>query len=466
MNYIGDMSFRGIDFTFGFDGKRLDLAPCSGEEEKARCLTMRKQDFGWSYPGDPVLVEDEYFVMKPRNCDLSLVVFPGYDRFLPTDMYMGAMHIGAGSYFEVAPGRKVSCLRFKSRHLGMCYDSREPVRTNIDLTARSFSAEVVPFAPRIVDFSFRGVSVASTLLHERQISKQPGQPPLMVNSVMEFEFPETDDFGFVRDLIRVARNMLQFCFQADDADFDSIELRGPCRASESQSQSDDGKRDIVRIGKVGGLENSPDDLRSKFHVPLGKFEKLDSGLLQLLADGDLSMSHLVGSEAQSHWDASRCILLAASFDYEVGKLYPGGIPHKPETITARNLVLEHLDKAAEEKNPKKAKKKVKSLVKKLKGIAERGDSFSSRLRQLRKDHSSALGGLGRGLDDDGQFNEMSQRVEAMRNALAHGDLSASFDDRILEDVIALERIVLATQMLRMGLTDEEAAQAVKMACER
>ena len=64
------------------------------------------------------------------------------------------------------------------------------------------------------------------------------------------------------------------------------------------------------------------------------------------------------------------------------------------------------------------------------------------------------------------FNGMSQRVEKLRNALAHGDLSVSADMLDLDDMIALEKIVLAVQMLRMGLSDNEAIEAIEAACER
>ena len=51
MNYIGDMRFRGIDFTFGFDGENLELAPCAERVDEARCLTMRKHGSRWMLPG-------------------------------------------------------------------------------------------------------------------------------------------------------------------------------------------------------------------------------------------------------------------------------------------------------------------------------------------------------------------------------------------------------------------------------
>ena len=102
----------------------------------------------------------------------------------------------------------------------------------------------------------------------------------------------------------------------------------------------------------------------------------------------------------------------------------------------------------------------------LKGIAEGGDSFSSRLYQLYNDHRDILTSIRPDLDGKDDFNRMSQRVEKLRNALAHGDLSVSADMTDLDDMIALEKIVLAIQMLRMGLSDKEAIEAIEAACER
>lgn len=53
-----------------------------------------------------------------------------------------------------------------------------------------------------------------------------GVPPVTINAVLQLEFGETDDYGFVHGLIEVARNALRYCPQTPDAEFDSVELRG------------------------------------------------------------------------------------------------------------------------------------------------------------------------------------------------------------------------------------------------
>lgn len=466
MNYIGDMRFRGIDFTFGFDGENLELAPCAERVDEARCLTMRKHGSRWMLPGDPILFEDKFFVLCPRNYDLHLVVFPDCDQFNPTNYRKGAIHVGIGSYFEITPGLKVSGLRFGSKHLGKCYDDRMPVKADVDFQSGSISAEAVPTDPRRFEFTYQGARIGVMLFHERKVTMKAGMPPVIINAVLQLAFEETDDYGFIHELIEVARSMLRYCLQTSNAEFDSIELRGSRPGRKAYPPFEEVGSSKGRIGIARMAECHGEEVRPAFHIPLGEFEKLDVGMLQLIADGDLSMGHFVEDGKRNLWDDARCILLAASFDYEVGKLYPKGIPHRRETYAARQLIIECLDNAAEAAQSNKVRDKARDIAKQLKGIAEGGDSFSSRLYQLYKDHRDILESMRPDLDGRDDFNKMSQRVERLRNALAHGDLSVSADELNLDDMIALEKIVLAIQMLRMGLNDEEAIKAIETACER
>lgn len=38
MLYLGDTNYKGTDFSFGFDGERLELVPRPGEWDKAQAL--------------------------------------------------------------------------------------------------------------------------------------------------------------------------------------------------------------------------------------------------------------------------------------------------------------------------------------------------------------------------------------------------------------------------------------------
>lgn len=466
MIYIGDMRFKGIDFSFGFDGGNLELVPCTGEVDKARRLTMSKLESAWAFPGDPIFFEEEFFVLCPRNSDLHLVVFPDCDQFIPTNYQKGAIHVSIGSYFEINPEAKMAGMRFRSKHLGKCYDDREPVKAGVDFRAGTISAEAVPTVPRGFAFTFQGATISATLFHERKVTVKAGVPPVTINAVLQLEFGETDDYGFARGLIEVARDALRYCLQTSDAEFDSIELRGPRSVHKAYPPFEEVGNSTGRIGIAQMSECHGEEITPAFHIPLGEFEKLDAGMFQLIADGDLSMGHLVEDEKRNIWDDARCILLAASFDYEVDKIYPKGIPHSRETLDARQLIVEYIDKAVEAAQTKKVRDKAQGIANRLKGIAEGGDSFSSRLYQLYKDRRDILTSIRPDLDGKDDFNRMSQRVEKLRNALAHGDLSVSADMTDLDDMIALEKIVLAIQMLRMGLSDKEVIEAIEAACER
>lgn len=468
MLYLGDTNYKGTDFLFGFDGERLELVPRPGEWDKAQALEPGFCQNGVRYfTGEGAPIESDYFELSPSNAPEKLVVFPESDAFAPEPMLFRSLRVGARAFFELDRRLPVVGLRLHSPHLSKCYDDKAALDMRCEREVARFSVSTKRPKPLSCDFTFEGRPVRATLFYIEKMRHGSGEPPLTVESALDLSFGAEDDFSFVFDLAMVARDFLAFCLQASGAEFDAVEVLVEKPANDWYRERT-GKDRVVSPGGSLTLSKRPVGCAGevKYHIPLGIVDGFEGTLFQKIADGKLSLRHLPSPGRVGVWDDARIILLAASFDQEATLLYPEGIPHKESTMEARSIVVGTLGKAEGEARNKKIRKKVIKLVKRLTRVAEEGDPFSSRMVQVYKDHSSLIEGLCPCLDSKESFTELAERIQALRNSLAHGHLEVAYGDSIVDDVLALEKVVLAIQMLRLGLKDEDVARMVDIARRR
>ena len=465
MPYLGDTNYKDVDFSFGFDGERLELVPRPGECDKAQALEPGFCQNGVRYfTGEGAPIESDYFELNPSNAPEELVVFPESDVFVPEPMLFRSLRVGVRAFFELDRRFPVVGLRFHSTHLSKCYDDKAALDMRYEREAARFSVSTKMATPLSCDFTFKGRPVRATFFYIEKMKHGSGEPPLTVESALDLRFGAEGDFSFVFDLAMVARDFLAFCLQASGAEFDEIEVLVE-KPADDWCREHTEKESVVSPGGSLTLSKRPVGCAGevKYHIPLGTVDGFEGALFQKIADGELSLRHLPSPGRVNIWDDARIILLAASFDQEASLLYPEGIPHKESTMEAQSVVVGALRKAEGEARNKTIRKEVKGLVKWLTRVVEKGDPFSSRMVQVYKDHPDLIGGLCPQLASKKSFDKLSERIQSLRNSLAHGHLEAAYGDSIVDDVLALEKVVLAIQMLRLGLKDEEIVRMVKMA---
>lgn len=468
MLYLGDVNYKDIDFSFGFNGERLELVPRPGEKDKARALNPGLHQSGIRYySGEGVPIEFDYLELIPHNAPKKLVIFPESDAFAPDPILFRSLRVGVRAFFELDRRLPVVGLRFHSPHLSKCYDDKAALDMRHEREAARFSVSTKRAKPLSCDFTFEGRPVRATLFYIEKMKHGSGEPPLTVESALDLRFGAEDDFSFVFDLAMVARDFLAFCLQASGAEFDAVEVLVEKPASDWYREHT-GKDRVVSPGGSLTLSKRPTGCAGevKYHIPLGIVDGFEGALFQKIADGELSLRHLPSPGRVGIWDDARIILLAASFDQEADLLYPEGIPHKESTMEARSVVIDALRKAEGEARNKKIRKKVRELAERLTRVAEEGDPFSSRMVQVYKDHPDLIGSLCPQLGSKESFARLAERIQSLRNSLAHGHLEIAYGDSIVDDVLALEKVVLAIQMLRLGLKDEDIVRMVNIARRR
>ena len=468
MLYLGDTSYMDVDFSFGFDGKRLELVPRPGERDKARALEPGFcQDGARYYSGEGVPIEPDYFELNPSNVPDKLVIFPESSAFDPEPMLFRSLRVGARAFFEVDRRFPVVGLRFHSPHLSKCYDDKAALDMRCESEMARFSVSTKRSKPLSCDFTFKGRLVRATLFYIEKMKHDSGEPPLTVESALDFSFDAESDFSFVFDLAMVARDFLGFCLQVSGAEFDAVEVLVEKPANDWYRERTGKDRVVSPGGSLTLIQRSAGCAGEvRYHIPLGIVDGFEGALFQEIADGGLLLRHLPPPGSVRVWDNARIILLAASFDQEASLLYPKGIPHKEATIEARLAVVKALGRAEEEVGNKKTRKKVRKLVKRLTRVVEESDSFSSRMFQVYKEHPGLIKGLCPYLGSKESFANLAERIQSLRNSLAHGHLEVAYGNSVVDDVLALEKVVLAIQMLRLGLKDEDVVRMVGTARRR
>lgn len=63
--------------------------------------------------------------------------------------------------------------------------------------------------------------------------------------------------------------------------------------------------------------------------------------------------------------------------------------------------------------------------------------------QAHKDHRGLIEDLCPHLDSKESFAKIAERTQSLRNSLAHGHLEVAYGNSIVDDVLALEKAVLA-----------------------
>lgn len=456
--FLGNATYKGAAFSFGFDGDQLEFVPRPEERSAALALEPGFSSGGVYYSaGSEVPIESGYLELNPSNSSEELIIFPNSKAFVPTSMYQSSFRIRTKAYFLLDPRSQIIGLRFHSSHLSKCYSDRAALEMRYEREAGQFSVSTERYQPLSCNFHFKGRAINASFFHIHKMSFTPGESPLSVESALDFSFDTGNDFSFIFDLAMMGRSFLNYCLQVSGAEFDSIELLAEKQIDGLHQNGFESRKIVVRCGELVLCHGSTESIGSaKYHIPLGVREGFEKALFQMLAGEELSLRHLPPLNKVRAWDNARIILLAASFDQEANLLYPDGIHHSQSTLNARQTVIDAL---SEIKGSVKTRKLANRLIK----YAKTGDSFSSRMFQIYKDHPIFIEKLCHTANSEEAFIGLTNRVQELRNSLAHGKLEINYGNSLLDDVLVLEKLVLAIQLFRLGLEDEAVIQTIQTA---
>ena len=259
---------------------------------------------------------------------------------------------------------------------------------------------------------------------------------------MVFHFEETQDYFFVRELYRIAKEFIQFLCNRRNVSFTDIRL--------SNNQGKVGEFNV--IGENIEIEMKP--LKDGRYIQQKYIAGYEGKILDDIAENNLYLRHLGKSFSDSRIiDAASFVLRTAAFEWEFSRLFS-----EDEWKSEQRKKLEEEAGKELERLIESSTGKLKQIYKDLKKSAVSYLSLSQKISQIFEEYGVTI------LDKFGRYmyklnnisydhSEIGERVGKQRNNFAHGNLDKEFINESLLDVVFLEQIVLAMQLQYFGIDE-------------
>jgi hypothetical protein len=463
--YTGTQVFKEINFHFTLNDNLLKMYPLASEEDKAKGLVWtRISEGGWAHSGNRnFLIDSDWLETSSVNQCRHLVLFPRSKTLHLNESLERVVLAGEiRRYFCFSGLRKwIDCIQLKSKALDYLFDIREATKERTREASNRIGIQLEPIIKNKQSFKFEGKTVHLEMITAVIASNKAGKPSIYPESHLQLKFEETDDYGFIDRLINLSEQVIQFCLYATRFKFDEITLR----CSFLTVESNETKKPYADVGKAYDCKSNDSNitecLEKERFLPLGVIKNFEKNLFKSIVSKSISLDHIPESyELRSHYSKARIIVLAAVFEWMFKKNYPKGVSHSAQSTETVEDIRKELEKLAKDKN---RNNKFRGEAKRLIGIVE-DDSFSSKLHHFRKHEEQLFLALGTNLYEyhkkEFDHNSIAERIQKLRNNLAHGVHDLKFDEINLIDVLFLERIVLALQFIYLKVPKDQIIEMV------
>ena len=269
---------------------------------------------------------------------------------------------------------------------------------------------------------------------------------------MFIEFFPTDDYKFIVNLIKIAKQFIQYLCYRKNVIFSRIEISAP---------TSKGLHETFAVLHEAH-ENNIEEIYPIEKERLIKYDYLKGHLGSILNDivnQNIYLEHIPESyEIGRHINAGRFVMITAAFEWEFKRNYPVGIEKSLKTREAEDNISNIIDKLIKE-NTGKSKEILKFLKKLI-----RSDNLASRIIEYGKHYGNISDIFGNHLysinDEKLNYKEMGKRLSDQRNHFAHGDIDKEFIGLSLLDLVYLEYIIYIMQLKFYGIEDDEIKHAI------
>lgn len=187
-------------------------------------------------------------------------------------------------------------------------------------------------------------------------------------------------------------------------------------------------------------------------------------LLQDCVDDRIYTTHIPESYAKRNtYEPDRMIFDCVAFEKEYRRLFPEDKTRSKEYLEVKSDVLSKVDELIAQYSGKK-KSKAKSIKK---SIEKMDVSFGDRVINAIKLHSTIMDGfIVREYNKNTPpiVKKCGERLNALRNAFAHGNMDYEIIPEHLSDLKIIEILFYAMQLRSIGMEDQEAKNAICGLC--
>ncbi len=456
--YTGKLKYKNVDFSFMFDCKELRLIPPEDKRHEIEMeWIMTPIGNGVYTMGNPLKMNDSYLTGKCNENGHSLIFITQQGANIGSNN--SVLFVKIVAYIECNYDREtIDRLSFSSPEINCIYPVNLAYNYSID--SENFSNGVFS----ITTLSFDSTSTEKQIFKvgeedvnvifsvSRSMSTKIGEAPVTLRSTMLFEFGATNDYSFILQLWRVAKEFIQYLCYRKNVYLPIVELSAPYP---------DGKHEKFATLHVLDEEGDSEQemLKKGRYIKHQYISGYEGKILTDIASNLLYTRHLpITYESGRHIDASRFIMITAALEWEFHRTYPDGVPKQEKTTQIETEVTGAIQLLIESSSGK-LKKKYQFLKKLIKS-----DSLQTEIVKIGEDFDKIIGIFGQHLyqlnGENLVYAEVGERLANQRNHFAHGDLDKDFIGLSLLDLMYMEYVVYAMQLKFYGIDEEKIRKSI------
>ncbi len=462
--YTGTISYRDVTFMFTLNEGELVLNPASKEDYKKLKLWGFKQlGEGLFYDGDPITIDE---VLLGGYCfetseEIAFLTYGDVERIKNS-----AITIRVRGFILFRDNTsKIGRIAFKCKEFNFIHPNKKAVQLNIQpeesnkeerwqVTTRDCNVTTTPKQR----FSVDGVDVFVFFGISRSYSVNISDPVLNLDSILFFEFEGTDDYMFLYKLWGIAREFTRFLCYKKNIYFRDIML---CSLNDDKKYYRSAQ---MFIEEQQEIEDDSALIKGRY-IKQELIEGIEGKILRDIADNKIYTRHFPDSYKKSKkYDAARFVMITAAFEWEFSRNNPEGVIKSENTQEAEKVVSEALHELISQSTGKQ-REIYKYLYKQVKN-----DSLENKVTQTLGELKQIIWNFGDDLyrqnDQILVLTDVGKRLSDQRNHFAHGDLDEEFIGLSFLDLLFLEMIVYAMQLVHYEIDEEKIRTAINDLFER
>ena len=458
--YSGVCKYRGIDFTFVFDGDELRLIPPIDKKANIQQKWILKPLAKSVYTkGDPLTIDEPYLIGHCNETGTDFIFITKQGRYI--NRQNSVLFVPIIAYIRCKYRRdSIARMSFSSPIINCIHPVNQGCSFSMDVekfnTTGVFSVTTQSFnetatAPQIFTVDDKEVSVEFSI--SRNLSTKLNEPPITLTSSMFFEFEPTNDYSFIYRLWHTAKGFLQYLCYRKNIYLPEVALSAPAENGKYEEFAT-----LYVFNETGDTED--EIVKSGRYIKQVYLAGAEGKILTDIANGTLYLRHLPQSYRSGRTiDAARFVMITAAFEWEFKRSFPNGITKSKATLNSENAVSEEIQSLYNNATNAKQRKIYKFLQRLV-----RSDSLESEIVHTGKAIDEIIGVFGKNLyrmnDQELKYSEMGKRLSSQRNNYAHGNLDKEFIGLSLLDLIYMEYVLYAMQLNYYGVDTTSIRRAI------
>lgn len=448
----GMLMYKGIHFSFVFDGTSLKLIP---NDDKSLFDLQYKEIAPGTYSLSSIRVEENILKAYCNESQRHVIFFLPLNDFVQQSGR--TLLLKPIAYLKEEYSKdKIARLSFSCPELDIIYPvGKGYAMKGLLSESGEYGVDSEPFDNTTTErrsFTFSHKTITCYLSISRNLHYGfRHRAPIEYVSTLFFEFEPTDDYMFIYDLSCLASKFLDYLCNRQNIKFDSIE---------TAALTNDGKYErFAQLQIINNVVPEGYEITKDRVIPYWSIEGYEHEVLQRLSDRTLYLRHIPHSyHSGKTIDEGSFVMITAAFEWEFKQLYPKGIQKKQKTIDAENEVRTELAECINQVTGKK--KEIYKQLKRIVGTDNLGDEINHVCRDLETlitpfaNHLYSLNAV------EIKYSDIAERVSTQRNNYAHGNIDKEIIPEVVLDIIFLRRVVYIMQLKTIGVDDQGILNAV------